>query len=519
MRPDIVQTHPFIDQWRAKGFQYYIVPKAMLRTGRQFGLGMDEVMLYVILRDRVNLSYENRWVDENGRIYIIYTREDAAKYLGWSIRKTIDVFARLVDSGLLTERTQHSTGVLKMPKRLYVRQWAEASVLHSVEELKNGGFSYLTEDTVHADVGDYYMLPQCLLQDPIYEGLGLRAALVYMIALDKLHLSLKYGKVDDKGLVWCSLDTQEVCAELGCNEKTLGRAYKTLEEIGLIVRTRNGSNTKTQYRIYLRDYLPPRRDCCPLPDEGPGPESQTKLQAATEEYAYGAGQDCTWGRTNFQVEAATLAYGSSESCIRGETELPAGSDKATVGEATKMHPNNRSHPSGQNNLSLVSIGETPTLPKRRENLETNHAASLVQTELAIRRQIAYLDLTEDILLCMPPDHTEDAIRLLDLSVRIMAEDASAIGTQIRLGNNFIDKQTALAAYRGLDRYILYTMLTKITSRVSEIRNLTLYVHQALLKAVENHAGEAYYTRLLIEERRMPHTTEMNDSSSNNAWPW
>ena len=52
MRPDIVQTYPFIDKWRAKGYQYYVVPKDMLTDGAALGINLDETFLYVVLRDR-----------------------------------------------------------------------------------------------------------------------------------------------------------------------------------------------------------------------------------------------------------------------------------------------------------------------------------------------------------------------------------------------------------------------------------------------------------------------------------
>ena len=105
MRPDIVQTYPFIDKWRAKGYQYYVVPKDMLTDGAALGINLDETFLYVVLRDRTKLSFKNNWIDDSGNVYIIYTREDAANYIGWSKRKTVDVFARLVEAGCFLKRS------------------------------------------------------------------------------------------------------------------------------------------------------------------------------------------------------------------------------------------------------------------------------------------------------------------------------------------------------------------------------------------------------------------------------
>lgn len=513
MRPDIVHTHPYIDSWRAKGYQYYVIPKSMLRTGRLLGLGMDEVALYAVLKDRVSLSYENKWIDEQGRIYIIFTREEASKLLGWSVRKTIDVFARLVAAGLLTETEQKTSGVLKKPKKLYVRRWAEPSMVHSVQELKNGGFVYLTEDTVFTDTSEYYVLPHCLLSDPIYEGLGLRPVLLYVLALDQLHLSIKYGRVDANGLVWCSLDNDVVQDELGCSRNSLYQAYKDLETIGLMTRVRNGSNTKIQYRLYLRDYLSPPHDARALPDMAAGPPGE---ETGAENGAY----------QNLHLGPPNSACGESSICIRGSQELHPGPTNLVVPQQQNLHPNHPSYPSSSiPTLSSISIAggapsDAPVL--REKGIEGNGTHGQTecywQTVAAVRRQICYEELLEDIRLCMNESWSREAEGLLKKSVDLMASDAIFPGEHIRLGDKLLSKQEVLLCYQGMTRYILYTMLDKVAQRAADIRNTDMYLHSALLHAVKNHEGEAYYTKLDIEAKR---SQNQRGPASEGAclWPW
>ena len=49
MQPEIVKKYPFIDKWRANGYQYYVLPKDMLCCGAELGLYLDECFLYLIL--------------------------------------------------------------------------------------------------------------------------------------------------------------------------------------------------------------------------------------------------------------------------------------------------------------------------------------------------------------------------------------------------------------------------------------------------------------------------------------
>ena len=56
-------------------YAFYRVPKLLFTTDRFWNLSTDAKMLYGLLLDRMSLSQKNGWVDEQGRVYIIYTIE------------------------------------------------------------------------------------------------------------------------------------------------------------------------------------------------------------------------------------------------------------------------------------------------------------------------------------------------------------------------------------------------------------------------------------------------------------
>ena len=54
-------------------FSYFRIPKALFQDCRFRQLSTDVRTLYGILLDRMSLSVKNGWLDEQGRVYIIYT--------------------------------------------------------------------------------------------------------------------------------------------------------------------------------------------------------------------------------------------------------------------------------------------------------------------------------------------------------------------------------------------------------------------------------------------------------------
>ena len=54
-------------------FSYFRIPKALFQDCRFRQLSTDARTLYGILLDRMSLSVKNGWLDEQGRVYIIYT--------------------------------------------------------------------------------------------------------------------------------------------------------------------------------------------------------------------------------------------------------------------------------------------------------------------------------------------------------------------------------------------------------------------------------------------------------------
>lgn len=86
---------------------FYMLPQELFKIDYYNNfLNSDSKILYSLLLNRFSLSRKNHWVDENGNIYAIYSRKDAAKHLGVSEKTITNAFKNLKNANLIKERKQ-----------------------------------------------------------------------------------------------------------------------------------------------------------------------------------------------------------------------------------------------------------------------------------------------------------------------------------------------------------------------------------------------------------------------------
>lgn len=207
--------------------QYIMLDRTLLRDGPKFGLSLDAMLLYSLLRDRCTLSARNGWVSTDGRVFLTCARESAAQMLHCSLRKSVELFALLVDAGLLVEERPNASGC----KHLYLRQWCSPSAYHPVEELRAGGFRWITAENVRTLPEDYVTLDAAILAR---EDISSRAKVLYALAADACDGASLYGRDS------ASLPRSEMLELLCCSNNSLSKAYAELEAAGLIVRGAKG---------------------------------------------------------------------------------------------------------------------------------------------------------------------------------------------------------------------------------------------------------------------------------------
>ena len=108
-------------------FSYFRIPKALFQDSRFRQLSTDARTLYGILLDRMSLSAKNGWLDEQGRVYIIYTVREVQESICCAEHKAVKLFRELEQADLI-ERKRRGLG---RPSLIFVKNFStEVSKMH-----------------------------------------------------------------------------------------------------------------------------------------------------------------------------------------------------------------------------------------------------------------------------------------------------------------------------------------------------------------------------------------------------
>ena len=124
-------------------FAFYRIPRVLFTDDRFKNLTTEGKVLYGLLLDRVSLSRENGWIDEHGRIYIIFTLSSIRKSMNCAEKTAIKYLTELEIFGLIERIRQ---GMCK-PSLIYVKNFTDQQKLQFMT--CNNSSSPSVETTVH----------------------------------------------------------------------------------------------------------------------------------------------------------------------------------------------------------------------------------------------------------------------------------------------------------------------------------------------------------------------------------
>ena len=126
-------------------FSFYRIPKALFQEPRFQSLSTDAKILYGILLDRMSLSVKNGWLDEQNRVFIIFTIEDVKRALCCADNKATKLLRELEKFGLI-ERKRRGLG---KPSLVYVKNFSaesSKSIFQNRDFHDSGGFKIACQD-------------------------------------------------------------------------------------------------------------------------------------------------------------------------------------------------------------------------------------------------------------------------------------------------------------------------------------------------------------------------------------
>lgn len=106
---------------QSQQFAFYRIPKVLFTDNRFQKISTEGKVLYGLLLDRVSLSRENGWIDEEGRVYIIFTLNAIRQSMNCAEKSAIKYLTELEDFGLI-ERIRQGLG---KPAIIYVKNFID----------------------------------------------------------------------------------------------------------------------------------------------------------------------------------------------------------------------------------------------------------------------------------------------------------------------------------------------------------------------------------------------------------
>ncbi len=107
---DIKNANPIFIPYKANeafANQYYQVPvELFINPLYKDKLNSDSKLLYALLINRLHLSMINNWVDEDGNVYLMFSRKEVQEVLCLSENTVTKAFKILKELNLISEKRQ-----------------------------------------------------------------------------------------------------------------------------------------------------------------------------------------------------------------------------------------------------------------------------------------------------------------------------------------------------------------------------------------------------------------------------
>lgn len=100
--------------------RYFKLPKLLFESPRYEDMRLDSKVSYSILKDRLSLSLRNNWVDEEGRIYLVYSNTSLMKILKVSKSTLLRIKKQLAEYDLIKEVQQSASSKGNLANRIYL---------------------------------------------------------------------------------------------------------------------------------------------------------------------------------------------------------------------------------------------------------------------------------------------------------------------------------------------------------------------------------------------------------------
>lgn len=138
--------------------RFYALPKILFENPIYENMRLDAKVAYAMLKDRLDLSFKNNWIDEEGNIYLVYSNSNLMKILNCSKSTLLRIKKQLNEYGLIREVQQSTSKSGNLANRIYLGLLQEDTSAENTDkstnsQINNEGVSDLDQGGVKKTPG------------------------------------------------------------------------------------------------------------------------------------------------------------------------------------------------------------------------------------------------------------------------------------------------------------------------------------------------------------------------------
>ena len=131
--------------------RFYALPKILFESPLYENMRLDSKVAYSMLKDRLDLSFKNNWIDEDGNIYLVYSNSNLMKILNCSKSTLLRIKKQLTEYGLIREIQQSTSKSGNLANRIYLGLLQDDTPARNAD--KPGDFKSDTRGVSNLDQG------------------------------------------------------------------------------------------------------------------------------------------------------------------------------------------------------------------------------------------------------------------------------------------------------------------------------------------------------------------------------
>lgn len=131
--------------------RFYALPKILFESPLYENMRLDSKVAYSMLKDRLDLSFKNNWIDEDGNIYLVYSNSNLMKILNCSKSTLLRIKKQLTEYGLIREIQQSTSKSGNLANRIYLGLLQDDTPTRNAD--KSGDFKSDTRGVSNLDQG------------------------------------------------------------------------------------------------------------------------------------------------------------------------------------------------------------------------------------------------------------------------------------------------------------------------------------------------------------------------------